>query len=708
MPFLIWLKKLSTPQLAIAGMLLGLLAGLTSSDLFWGVDAIADSFYTLLQMTALPYISLSLIAGVGKLTPRFIKETLRASLLMFSVLLGICLIVILSGSFAFPDWLNANFYNANTVKPTTELNFVEMFIPSNPFNAYANTVIPSVVIFSLFVGVGLRKVKNKAATISVLEHLLAAIANVNSLITKWSPLGIFCLVYRAIFSFDSAQADGLLIYLVTAASLVILLSFVILPLFVTSLSQYSFKQIVDTSKEPLLIALATGSFFAVIPIIIERLKILFDKTTKKHRYADFIPEIIVPITYSLPAGGKLMCLLFALFAAWSSGSHIVAADYFVLLTEGLPQLFGTQQVAMPGLLNLLNAPASMLDTFILAENLMMTRLGTMFSVSFAICFPIAIMARIDRKLDSKWRPVLAYSGSIPALLLVVLLSLSYSFEKIEYQYDGYQRFIQRDLLLPRKQQTLSEVASDFRVRWGSNSTVLERIKSNGVLRVGYYRDDLPFSFFNKAGQLVGLDIELMNLLASDLGVDIEFIKIYHSQAANLLEEGFIDITTGVPLIPENMRSFGLTIPYTSQQLAFVVQKQRRTEFKTWLTAIDREEIVIGVPEAFYYKNRISSTFTKAKAWEISSPRLFFKAEKNNLDAMLFGAPAASAWTLIYPEYTVVMPKPKLPSLQMAFPINNKDIAFENFMRSWLISKLEDKTIETFFDYWIEGEYQRED
>ena len=692
----------STPTLAILGMVLGFIAGCMSSSLLWGVSAIADSFFTLLQMTALPYISLSLIAGVGKLSPRFIKETLQSSLVMFSALLVICILVILSSSFVFPDWLNASFYNANTIQSSNEVDFVKLFIPSNPFNAYANTVIPSVVVFSLFVGFGLRKVKGKESTISVLENLLTAIANVNSLITKWSPLGIFCIVYRAIFSFDSSQTDGLLIYLITASTVVILLSFIILPLFVTSLSQYSYKQVFDTSKEPMLLAFATGSFFAVIPIIVEKVKILFDQTTKKHRYADFIPEIIVPITFSLPVGGKMLCLLFALFASWASGTHITSGDYFTLITQGIPQLFGTRLIAMPGLLELLNAPSSMLETYILADNLMMTRMGTVFSVAFSVCFPIAIMARVDRKLESKWRPVAAYFVSIPVTVLLVFAGLSMSFEKIDYQYNGYQKFIERDLLSKRAKQSITEVPADFSVFWSENNSTLERIKKRGSIKVGYFRDDLPYSFVNNELNLVGFDIELMNQLASDLSVSVEYVKIYHSQAAELLSKGYIDITTGVPLIPDNMQTYGLTVPYTSQPLAFVVKKERRTEFTNWLSAIEREELTIGVPEAFFYKNKIANTFTKAKAWKISSPRLFFRDTKNGIDAMLFGAPAASAWTLIYPEYTVVVPKPRASSLQMAFPINKTDTVFENFMRSWINSKVQDKTVESFFDYWIRG------
>jgi proton glutamate symport protein len=697
------IKLPSTPTLAIIGMVLGLLAGLLSDSLMWGVANIADSFFMLLQMTALPYISLSLIAGVGKLTPRFIKETLKSSLMMFSLLLVLCVLVILSSSLVFPDWVNASFYNANTIQTSDNVDFVKLFIPSNPFSAYANTVVPSVVVFSLFVGFGLRKVAGKQATINVLESLLSAIANVNSLITKWSPVGIFCIVYRAIFTFESSLMDGLLIYLITASTVVILLSFIILPLFVTSLSQYSYKQVFDTAKEPMLLAFATGSFFAVIPIIVEKVKLLFDQTTKKHRYADFIPEIIVPITFSLPVGGKMLCLLFALFASWVSGAHISVSDYFILITQGIPQLFGTRLIAMPGLLELLNAPASMLDTFILADNLMMTRLGTVFSVAFAVCLPIAIMARIDRKLESKWRPVAGYFGAVPILLLVVFSILNVSFDKIGYQYNGYQKFIERELLEKRAKYTVKEAPKDFSVYWSDNSSTLERIKERGSIRVGYFRDDLPYSFVNNNQALVGFDIELINSLANDLNVSIEYIKIYHSQAAGLLEKGYIDITTGLPLIPDNMQNYGLTIPYTSQSLAFVVKKERRTEFSNWLSAIEREEIEVGVPEAFFYQNKIASTFTKAKAWKISSPRLFFKKKHENIDAMLFGAPAASAWTLIYPEYTVVVPKPSAPALQMAFPINKSDTVFENFMRSWINSKIQDKTIDKFFDYWIKGQ-----
>jgi hypothetical protein len=48
-------------------------------------------------------------------------------------------------------------------------------------------------------------------------------------------------------------------------------------------------------------------------------------------------------------------------------------------------------------------------------------------------------------------------------------------------------------------------------------TALERIRAGGTLRVGYDPDNLPMSFFNRDGQLAGLDVELLGAGAGGRG-----------------------------------------------------------------------------------------------------------------------------------------------------------------------------------------------
>ena len=194
----------------------------------------------------------------------------------------------------------------------------------------------------------------------------------------------------------------------------------------------------------------------------------------------------------------------------------------------------------------------------------------------------------------------------------------------------------------------------------------------------------------------------MNQLALDLNVDIEFVKVFRNQAQTLLTSGYLDITTGVPVIPDNMFKYTLTMPYSSQSLAIIVKDKRREEFTNWDNILQRDDLILGIPESFYYEKAIARTFTHGKAWEISTPRLFFKPEFSHIDAMLFGAAASSAWTLLNPSYTVVVPKPELAPLFMAFPINKNDHSFELFMRNWITMKQQSKTLDKLFDYWIKG------
>ena len=680
----------------------GLAIGAYTSTVYFGVDAIANAFVMLLQMTALPYIALSLMVGIGGLSADGLSRTFKQSLLIILISITVVLFYIFLSPIAFPDWASAEFYSAETVKVGTEFNLVNLFIPTNPFHSFANAIIPSVVTFSIFMGIGLMSVHRKKHSLLLLGNLQTAVGNVNSIVMRFAPLGIFCIGLRAAATVDSSELDGLVVYIVTSGVLVFLLTFVVLPTMVAIVTPFGYRQIMRVSREAMVTAFATGSFFGVIPLVVEKTRSLLVQTHAGNRDVALVPGIIVPITFSLPLGGKLLALLFALFTAWFSGAHISMHDYVNLVVVGLPQLFGTSIIAVPNLLELFNVSGSMFDLFLVAENLVVSRFAALLSVIFAVCLPLLITTSLTKGFTFKWKQFARNLIIIPLISIAALFALKHTFEAISYQYQGYSKFINRDFLLgevPTKDikepGNVGAVVQPF-------SEVLSRIKTRGFLRVGYYRDDLPYSFHNNEGKLVGFDIEIMHQLASDLGVAVQFVRIYRKQAAPFLASGYLDITTGIPVIPDNMKEFSLSVPYSSQHIAFVVKDKRRAEFVEWKKIVNRKDLIIGIPEIFYYEKAISATFKNGKAWKIATPRLFFKEEYKHIDAMLFGAPTASAWTLLNPGYTVVAPKPLLPPLSMAFPLNKHDLAFELFMRNWIKMKLKDKTIDKLFSYWIKG------
>ncbi|GHG05895.1 cation:dicarboxylate symporter family transporter [Thalassotalea marina] len=695
-------SKIPLAAQIVIGLFIGLTVGFVHEQVYSPVSSAASGFVMLLQMTALPYISLSLITGIGGLTPGKISSAVKTTLITAILLTSVMLCFVFLAPLTFPEWKNAEFYSLSSIRVAEPVSFIDQFISANPFSAFANGVIPAVVVFSLFLGAGLMKVQHKRYTLLVLINLQKSVANVNSLVMKLAPFGVACIGWNASATLESGQLDGLTVLFFAAIFVSCTLAFVVLPALVAVFTPFHYRQVLETARAAMITAFATGSFFAVIPLIVEKTSELIKSQDYKGNTQTKIASLLVPITFSMPVGGKLLALLFVLFSAWFSGAYIGAEQYVKLIFLGMPQLFGSPTAAIQHLLELFNVSGSMFDMYLVADNMLIGRLNALMSVAFATCLPLIVVASMSNQLSVNFRNFFKKSMLVVSISVIAFYGLRLGLENLAHQYEGYSKFIERDFIYQQpktryKKEPQSEPYNEL-----AAYDVIARVKERGFIRVGYFRDDLPFAFHNKEGKLVGFDIELINLLALDLGVEIEYVRIFHDQAASLLADGYLDMTTGIPLIPDNLTQLTLTDSYVQQHVAFLVKDNRRAEFTDWNKIKANKELIIGIPEAFYYRRAVEQYFTKQTAWEISTPRLFFKEKYQHIDAMLFGAAASSGWTLLYPEYTVVSPKPALPPLFMAFPINKNDHVFNRFMANWIAMKKQSGTIDKLFNYWIEG------
>ena len=70
---------------------------------------------------------------------------------------------------------------------------------------------------------------------------------------------------------------------------------------------------------------------------------------------------------------------------------------------------------------------------------------------------------------------------------------------------------------------------------------------------------------------------------------------------------------------------------------------------------------------------------------------------------MYTAEASSAWSLLYPAYTVAIPQPGVLKAPVAYPLPRGDRELVDFINVWLDLKKRDRTIETLYDYWILGQ-----
>ena len=81
---------------------------------------------------------------------------------------------------------------------------------------------------------------------------------------------------------------------------------------------------------------------------------------------------------------------------------------------------------------------------------------------------------------------------------------------------------------------------------------------------------------------------------------------------------------------------------------------------------------------------------------------YFETNKNQLDALLMEAEGGSAWTLRYPRFKVVVPKPHVSKIPIAYPVAGRDSEFADFLSHWVKLKKNSLEYPMLYDHWILG------
>jgi Na+/H+-dicarboxylate symporter len=183
----------STTRNILIGLALGVATGLFFGEKAGVLQFVAEGYVRLLQMTVLPYVMVSLIEGIGSLSGagarRLFVRVGTLSLLLWVMALGAVMLMPL----AFPEVESASFFSTTLVENRPPLDFVALYIPSNPFHSLANNVVPAVVLFSIFLGVALIAIERKERLLENLLLIERGLKRANQFAVALTPIGLFAI-----------------------------------------------------------------------------------------------------------------------------------------------------------------------------------------------------------------------------------------------------------------------------------------------------------------------------------------------------------------------------------------------------------------------------------------------------------------------------------------------------------------------------------
>jgi hypothetical protein len=137
-------------------------------------------------------------------------------------------------------------------------------------------------------------------------------------------------------------------------------------------------------------------------------------------------------------------------------------------------------------------------------------------------------------------------------------------------------------------------------------------------------------------------------------------------------------------------------------VAFVVPDYLRNEFLTWDEVRKKGSISIGVPNLHYYLDKVQRLLPQAKLVPLNEFGEIFSHGSRRFEVAVFGAERGSAYSLLHPEFSVVVPGPNRIAIPLAYPLAGKDQSWVNFINTWIQLKQKDRTIDELYNYWILG------
>jgi Na+/H+-dicarboxylate symporter len=685
----------------LIGLLLGIATGAFLGERAAALQIVGDAFIMLLQMTVMPFIAVSLVAALGRLDASSARELgLKAGAFLL-VVWGLILVVVAALPLAFPPMEAASFFSSSLVAEPEPFDFLALYIPSNPIYALSHNVVPALVLFSVVLGVAIIPISGKEGILRALGVLTETLTNITGYVARLAPLGVYALISSAAGTIGLAELERLQVYVVVYALIAVVMTFVILPGLVTALTPLTWREVVPPIRDAIITAFAAGNLLIVIPILTRQAaEIASAKATESSR-AESAVDVIVPASFNFPSAGKLLSLGFLPFAAWFTGSSIALTDYPQFLVTGLFTFFGHTSVAIPFLLDLLRLPGDLFEIF-LAVDVITGRFQVMMAAMCTVA--LALLGGFAMSGSLKLNPIkiLRFAGVSAAVVAATLLGVRALYGMVlNLESTSYRAFIEMDWSkepMPWKMITEEPSVPNRRFK----EPRLERIDREGVLRVCYVRDALPFAFVNAASHLVGFDVEMAHDLARELGVSVEFIRVDLAHLPQHLDGGTCDIAmSGLAITPDRTRKMAYSMPYLETNLSVVVRDHERHAFASWKAMREKKELRLIAPPSKHFISIVQQRLPNVRITEFDEPRSFFRGEQD-VDGLLYSAEAGSAWTLVYPSFSVVVPEPGRIKIPFAYPLPKRQGEFKTFVDTWLALKIGEGAVDALFEHWILG------
>jgi Na+/H+-dicarboxylate symporter len=293
---------------------------------------VTSVFLRLIKMIIAPLVFATLVAGIahmgdtaalGRVGARAVGWFIAASLI--SLTLGLILVNLFQPGVGLDFPLPAATAASGVERGAFNLkDFITHVFPASGIEAMANNEILQIVIFSLFIGVAITAIGERAAPlVRGVEALVQVMLQVTNYVMRFAPVAVFFAVAGTLAE-RGPQIIGNLAYFMGSFYFGMILLWALLIGVCFLIVGPRTGQLVRYIRDPLLLAFSTASSEAAYPRTLEAL----DKFGVPPRIASFV----LPLGYSFNLDGSMIYMTFAtMFIAQAYGIDLSLGQQITML-----------------------------------------------------------------------------------------------------------------------------------------------------------------------------------------------------------------------------------------------------------------------------------------------------------------------------------------------------------------------------------------
>ena len=698
------------PIWVLAGAFLGILTGLTLGTRAAFFQPIGIAYSMMLESVIYPYILSSVIVGLGALAPARAWRLFQASWVVYLCLWIAVFATIYLLAAAIPPTPPPVEVTASAGGATLAL--LRALIPENITAALGHNLVPAIVVFALAFGLALQRIPAKAALLEAMEAIRRASLLIWTWVVYLAPLGVFALFASTAGTIAPRMADTLAVYLGLYLIGCFALAFILLPLALSAIAPTGARELLADLQPAFVLALVTTLPTTALPLIQGVAERMMLKVGQKSDYgsgaseeAKDITRATISLAYVFASLGNYFTALFVLYAAHHYRVTLDAFQTLLLPVMTLLSCSGSPSTtieAVKFMSQWLGMPDSTVPLYI--EAMTVTRYGqVVLSVAAYAVAAIAVPLVYFRR--TSWRPARAIAALVIGLLLFAGASLGLRLLSSRLFPPPSEASLLAERLDPaltatvdaavaeRSPQSLAPIAGP---------ATLDGIRARGVIRVGYGRDIVPFSYANAEGDLVGFDVSYAYKLAQDLHVRLELVPIdWDSVVAELGAQRFDIVMAGAYVTSARLQDVEVTESYFESPMAMLARTEKAPRYLSYEAIADAPALTLGVLNAAVLPPLAHQLFPKARIVTFDGYDDLLRHPE--IDAAFWSLAQARAWASAHPGYSAVHPAGIGAPFIFAYLLPPDAEGLTRFVDLWLSLQARNGFRDAQIACWIEGE-----